>query len=90
MNSQWFLFISAICAFLGVIILQSDAFKVIEHDLAVAESKHHEHEKGHEADHFDKHSEEKGEKHSKEFEAKHGYSHCNDFFPVLFLITGEN
>lgn len=73
MKNRLCLFVVGNCLLLGVSILQASAFKVLDHDLAVAESKkHHEHEKGGESDFFHKGYEEKGEKGDKGYESKHG------------------
>lgn len=68
-----FLFIFANCLLLGISLLQASAFKVVEHDLEVAESHHGKHwEKGGEHHHFGEEEEEKGEKGHKGYESKHG------------------
>lgn len=74
MKNRLYLFIIANCLLLGVSILQANAFKVLDYDLTVAESKKHEKhwEKGGESDFFHKGHEEKGEKGDKGYESKHG------------------
>lgn len=68
-----FLLIFAGCLLLGVSVLQTSAFHVLEHDLEVAGSdKHEEWEKGDESDFFAEDEEEKGEKGEKGYESKHG------------------
>lgn len=58
---------------LGTIILQASAFKVLDHDLTVAESKKHDSwDKGEESDFFEHGEHEKGEKGEKGYESKHG------------------
>lgn len=71
-NNRLFLFIFANCLLLGVSFLQASAFKVVNHDLEVAASHKHHHEKGHKSDFFGEEEEEKGEKSSKGYESKHG------------------
>lgn len=68
------MFIFANCLLLCVSFLQVSAFKVLNHDLTVSESKKHEKhwEKGGESDHHHHDEEEKGEKGEKGYESKHG------------------
>lgn len=73
MKNRLCLFIFANCLLLGVTFLQANAFKVLDHDLTVAESKKHESwEKGGESEHHHHGEEEKGEKGEKGYESKHG------------------
>lgn len=73
MRNRVFLLIFANCLLLGVFVLQTSAFHVVDHDLAVAASDHHEEwEKGDESDFFDEEDGEKGEKGEKGYESKHG------------------
>lgn len=73
MKKRLYLFIVANCLLFGVSFLQVNAFKVLNHDLTVAESKKHDSwEKGDESDFFEEESAEKGEKGDKGYESKHG------------------
>lgn len=73
MRNRVFLLIFANLLLLGVCVLRTSAFRVVNHDLEVAPSDHHEEwEKGDESDFFDEEDGEKGEKGEKGYESKHG------------------
>lgn len=73
MKDQLILFIVANCLLLAVSVLQASAFKVVNHDLDVAETgKEQSFEKGGEAGHHSAGEEAKGEKGEKGYESKHG------------------
>lgn len=73
MRNQVCVFIVVNYLLVGSIILRAGAFKVLNHDLTVAESKKHDSwEKGEESDFFDHGEHEKGEKGDKGYESKHG------------------